>query len=827
MKKTLLTVLIALSSVSNAVIHAQCTPVFFDGFESGSYTPTWTQGTAPITFAVTSTTPAPAQGTYCLSGSGANSTHLQGLVANVPTSTPSSISWYIYPTGTAAHDYVLIGDNSMAAANCISFSYVTGGNIRFVSSVTQNYAISAYNQWYFIEMRNINYVARTFDIYINNALIQTAFPFRTSTQNTVTRIHLYHFTPGSVGAWDHITLGSVPVTSFTTVNPVTCNAGTNGSSNLTVSSGVAPFTYLWSNGATTQNISGVTAGTYSVVITDAVGCLDTAYATITEPTAITASTMQTNVQCNGDSTGDAMVMPSGGTPGYAYAWSSGGSASMESNLTAGTYTCTVTDANGCTNVQTVTVTEPNVLMSAATNGGNVCPGDTALLVGTAMGGTMNYTYNWMPGSLSGSAVNDVPSSTTTYTLMVTDANGCMDSSVTTVVVNALPSVNLGADTTVCGSIMLDAGNSGATYSWSNGDSTQVITASNSGMYFVAIVDSNGCAGNDTIDILVDMMPIAGNIYHTAGADLCVGDTSSLITVGANTNVDWWVLPAAGPFYQYIGSGNPFTQQIPSPNDVGLYYFIAIANNGVCPSDTSNTISIEVRPLPAVLLGADTASCSGITLDAQNSGSTYMWSTGDTTQTIGANASGSYSVVVTDVYGCVGSDTVNVTINTPPVVTGTASSMTPCLDDANVTLTGMPAPGTWSGPGVNGNSFDPSVGTGPQVLTYVYVDSNGCTGQYLLTVSVNPCVGISEVSDATFSVYPNPNNGTFTIAFSKSMENVIVEMTDVNGRTVVAQQYDVVAGDQKQIDLNGEASGIYLLRVTFANETVTYRIVVQQ
>ena len=816
--------------LSTQVLNAQCGSLFYDGFESGSYAPTWTAGSAPITWSVGTSTPNPAAGTYRLQGTGGNSTHLTGLSTTIASCTPSTISWYMYPNGNLASNYVVGGDNSVTATNCAFFCYWVGasGQIRFISSVTAGYTPATLNTWYLVEMRNINWSAHTFDIYIDNVLVYATFPFRSASVNSLTRLHLYNFNSGSSGYWDNITVGGIPVTASSFQTAVSCNGGSNGSATASATGGNGTYTYNWlPSGGTAPTATGLTAGTYSCIVTDGLGCPDTTVITVTEPTAITATTMQTNVSCFGGTNGDAMVMPSGGTGGYTYLWSNGGTGSMIMTIAAGVYTCTVTDVNGCAHIAAVTVTEPPGLVATSNTPAPICMGDSTTLTGAAAGGTPGYTYTWNPGGMTTSSVMVNPTSTVAYTLTATDTNGCTAVYTTTVTVNALPVVNLGPDTTVCGSIVLDAGNPGSSYAWTNGDTTQQTTAGSSGIYQVTISDVNGCVGTDSVDVTVDAVSDAGNIYHTGGADLCVGDTSSLITLGANANVDWWVLPAAGPFWQYIGSGNPFTQQIPSPNDVGLYYFYAIATNGVCPTDTSNTISIEIHALPAVQLGADTAACSNITLDAQNAGSSYAWTTGDTTQTILASSSGQYSVTVMDMYGCSSSDTIAVTINQPPAVTGTASSMTPCQDDADVVLTGLPAGGTWSGSSVTGNLFDPSIGPGAQILTYAYTDTNGCSGQYPLTIVVSQCVGIAENAGGTYSVYPNPNNGTFTIAFEAEMNNVIVEMLDVAGNLVLSEQYDVKAGDQKQINVTGTASGIYVLRMTTANGVSTQRIIITQ
>ncbi|MBC9813890.1 SprB repeat-containing protein, partial [Crocinitomicaceae bacterium CZZ-1] len=153
---------------------------------------------------------------------------------------------------------------------------------------------------------------------------------------------------------------------------VSCNGASDGAIDLTVSGGTPGYSYVWNNGATTEDLSGLTAGTYSVTITDANGCTNTQTITLTEPPVLTASTTAVtyaggwNVSCNGASDGAIDLTVGGGTPGYSYVWNNGATTEDLSGLTAGTYSVTITDANGCTNTQTITLTEPPVLTASTT-----------------------------------------------------------------------------------------------------------------------------------------------------------------------------------------------------------------------------------------------------------------------------------------------------------------------------------------------------------------------------------------------------------------------------------------------------------------------------
>ncbi|NBP30700.1 MAG: hypothetical protein EBV23_14190, partial [Flavobacteriia bacterium] len=139
---------------------------------------------------------------------------------------------------------------------------------------------------------------------------------------------------------------------------VSCNGGGNGSIDLTVSGGAAPYTYAWSNNAASQDINNLIAGTYTVTVTDANNCSTTTSATVTAPNALSLNALPNDVLCFGASTGSIDLTPSGGTAPYNYQWSNNTSLQDPQNLVAGTYTVTVTDANGCTSTTSATVSQP-------------------------------------------------------------------------------------------------------------------------------------------------------------------------------------------------------------------------------------------------------------------------------------------------------------------------------------------------------------------------------------------------------------------------------------------------------------------------------------
>ncbi|HXB12098.1 MAG TPA: hypothetical protein VNZ45_08950, partial [Bacteroidia bacterium] len=217
--------------------------------------------------------------------------------------------------------------------------------------------------------------------------------------------------------------GTLTLTT-TQVNP-TCG-NTNGSATVGVSGGVAPYTYTWSpSGGTSANATGLSAGTYTVTVKDKNGCTATASVTLVASASVVATISANNpVKCNGGATGSATVTATGGTAPYTYTWTPvGGTNATASNLTAGTYTITVKDKNGCVGTASVTITQPTVLTASTTNTPAKCNGGaTGSATVTAGGGTPAYLYSWAPSGGTNALASNLTAGT--YTVTVTDANGC-------------------------------------------------------------------------------------------------------------------------------------------------------------------------------------------------------------------------------------------------------------------------------------------------------------------------------------------------------------------------------------------------------------------
>ena len=280
--------------------------------------------------------------------------------------------------------------------------------------------------------------------------------------------------------------------------PVSCHGGNNGTATATPTGNSDPVSYLWSNGATTQTISGLSAGTYTVTITETPTCTATASYTVTEPPVMDVTCSSTDVTTNGGSDGTASVTASGGTPPYTYLWNTGATTSSISGLVAGTYSVTVTDAKGCTAECSTTVNEPGCNLSASADGTPVScnDGSDGTATATPTGNNGAVTYLWSNGattqSISGLSAG-------TYTVTITDAVNCTAIASYTVTEPPVMDVtcsstdvttNGGSDGTA--SVTASGGTPPYTYLWNTGATTSSISGLTAGTYTVTVTDAKGC-----------------------------------------------------------------------------------------------------------------------------------------------------------------------------------------------------------------------------------------------------------------------------------------------------------------------------------------------
>jgi gliding motility-associated-like protein len=286
-------------------------------------------------------------------------------------------------------------------------------------------------------------------------------------------------------------------TSFINVD---CNGFPNGSAAVIAGTTTPPLQYQWSpTGGVNSSATGFAAGTYTCVVTDSLGCIASASFTITEPPPIVVSTSSTSVVCT--TLGTATASASGGVGTLSYAWTPGGqSTSGISGLLPGGYSVFVTDSNGCFTNQFVTVQENDsvidAFVSVTSSQCSVANGSASVI---AAGGSLPYTYNWSSPGGSATSINGL--SAGTYSVVITDANGCSTTGIANITNPPGPNVFITGDTTIFpgGSATLFA-SGGNSYSWSPSTGLSCTNCQYTSaqpdvttMYCVTVTDTNGCS----------------------------------------------------------------------------------------------------------------------------------------------------------------------------------------------------------------------------------------------------------------------------------------------------------------------------------------------
>ncbi len=397
-----------------------------------------------------------------------------------------------------------------------------------------------------------------------------------------------------------------PSSIVITPNPqtnVTCSGGNNGSASVSVTGGTGAYSYTWSpSGGNVATATGLSAGTYTVTVKDANSCTKTQSFTITEPNALSATTSQTDVTCNGGSNGTATVNVTGGTGAYTYSWSpSGGTTATASGLPAGTYTVTVKDANLCQTTASVTITEPPVLTATVAKTDVLCnQANNGTATVTPSGGTGTYTYSWSPSG--GTAATATGLSPNTYSVTVTDANGC---SVTETVQITEPSalsltdshtnVSCNGGNNGTASVVATGGTGAYTYSWSpSGGSAATATGLTAGVYTVTVTDENSCSATKAITITE---PDALTLTATPLAVSCHNGNNGSATVS--------VTGGTGA-YSYSWSPSGGNAATATGLSAGTY-IVTVTDANSC----SASATVEITQ-PANPVNLSTATVSGIT-----------------------------------------------------------------------------------------------------------------------------------------------------------------------------------------------------------------------
>lgn len=545
-----------------------------------------------------------------------------------------------------------------------------------------------------------------------------------------------------------VSVNSKPELALNFSTPPACFGGSDGSALVNATQGTPTYNYVWSNGGTSNAQTSLAAGTYSVYLSDANGCMDTLMLTINEPPALSVTpSVDNNISCFGATDGILNTSVSGGTAGYTYSWSNGATSATNPNLGDGTYTVTVTDANGCNEMQSITLIEPTQMQLVTSVDSLInCFGGQGTISVASTGGTPGYQFLWSTGDTL-STLDSVNAGS--YEVIVTDANGCIDSSTLNLTepLELTSSANIN-DMTSCisndGSINLTivGGTGSYVYDWDidgtgDQDDSQDLSALSAGSYSVVTSDANGCVDSFTVSINGPALPsaIVDSIHHVSCFSLADGEAFiSVPFANGSYNIDW---------------------------------------NGMMNS-----------MLPP----------------------------------------GTHEFVLTDSLGCTYIDSVAIT--EPPVLSLSAATTDEMLgNDGSIDLTvsgGTPQyTFDWDLDG-QGDFDDNEDLTGLASGSYsvIVMDDNGCTDT--LDVFVASQVGINLNDKMSINLYPNPNNGTFTLDAQLEGKSYQLEIRDINGKIVHKQ---LINQDKTLITID-MSRGLYLVEIAGDEYKQSLKLVIQ-
>ncbi|HWY97777.1 MAG TPA: hypothetical protein VNY36_01720, partial [Bacteroidia bacterium] len=456
-----------------------------------------------------------------------------------------------------------------------------------------------------------------------------------------------------------------------TSTPAACT--NNGSVSVTAAGGINPYSYTWGGGQTTTTVNNLGAGTYTINTTDSLGCPATATVTIVGTPPLRDSIVSfTNVSVACGSNGTAVDGVKGGLGPYSYSWSNAQTTSAASNLAAATYTCTVTDANSCTATATVTIAQPGALTASISSTTNVScnGGNNGSATGAITGGTGPYTYSWNTGPVqtTQTATGLMAGS---YTVSVTDANGCTVPAVAVITQPAAIRDSIASFTNVlCNGQSNGTATDGVkggtgpySYAWCNAQTTSVATALGVGNCTVTVTDANLCTATTTVTIT---QPTPLQLTASAFPATCNGTCTGSATV----------IPSGGTTpYTYAWSNATSTAN--ANNLCAANYSVVVTDGNGCVHDTN---PLTVTQPPAIRDSVVTSAnelCFGQTNGSITAGVTggtgaytYSWNSApvQTTPTATNLSAGNYTLIIKDANGC--TDSLKQAITQPALLTVT-------------------------------------------------------------------------------------------------------------------------------------------------------------
>ena len=570
---------------------------------------------------------------------------------------------------------------------------------------------------------------------------------------------------------------------------VACYGNATGEITVSAAGGVPTYLYKWDNGnyGGAEHKDGLTAGEHTIVVRDANHCTATLTVEIAQPEAALSATLKpTDVSCYGYNDGAIDVTVQGGTPTYSFTWNDQIHAEDRTELTAGTYTVTITDAHYCTLVESVTLEQPAEFTVAISSGEEeeeeieICANETVTFTAETTGSIASLQWQ-----KDGENIENATSSTLSnintagsYTVVATQTtSGCtVTSEAITLTVDTVPNVTITGPTSVCdGNEFELIAHNAYHYVWSDGtdpiepEEEDVLIANGediegSTTYHVTGTNSYGCTASASHTVTVNTLPDA-TMTFTLNNETVTPNNNSEIDFCADGTLTLSVPNVEGSTYTWYGAdelleedGHSLTLTNATPEQTG-WYRVEITDANGCTNETSSTL-IVANPLPNVVLSedhnlnticADSAFHFTVTCEACTTAvSSYVWKyndvtiTGASTSTLRATEGGTYVVTATDENGCVKTtNALPVTVNALPTVTLSEENdlTTICADSAFHFVATCQTEVSYSWQRNNGlmdghNSTLRATMGGDYVVTVT--DENGCSNSSnTMTVTVNP------------------------------------------------------------------------------------------
>ena len=585
-----------------------------------------------------------------------------------------------------------------------------------------------------------------------------------------------------------------------TASPLSSCVFNNGAVDLTITP-AGNYEILWSNGATTEDLDSLVAGTYSVTITDpnSGGCTAGASYVVADETSFPATSQTIAEAMCGLANGSIDLTVSGGATPYTYLWSNGETMQDLNNIFSGIYDVTVTGANGCTATSSANVPENsiNLAISGTTTANTSCDVNTGA-VDLIVTPTGTYTYSWSNGEIT-EDLSAIPGGS--YSVTVSAGGTCTAEATFTVATTTVdPAISQTIDAAVCGlsngniDLTVNDGVAPYTYIWSNGETTEDLNDILAGNYQVTIAGANGCEATANLTV-----PGNNTNFSISGAPV-----ANTLCTGSNGAIDISISIPPTLGYSYLWTGGQTTEDL-SGLPAGTYT-VTVTEGNTCTAESSFTVLNDTNA-PEVTPAVSSANCgeNNGAIDLTVSGATapyiFLWSSGETTEDLNNLAAGNYGVTVTAANGCTSTASINVQ-NTSSDFTfeATASPLSSCVfNNGAVDLTITPAGNyeiLWSN-GATTEDLD-SLVAGTYSVTITDPNSGGCTA------------GASYVV-ADETSFPATSQ---TIAEAMcGLANGSIDLTVSGGATPYTYLWS--NGETMQ-DLNNIFSGIYDVTVTGAN-----------